>query len=99
MEVAPKLLLEVISVTLAIWANSRSSGVATVEAMVSGLAPGKDADTLIVGKSMAGRVETGKNPTATKPERTIPTVKRVVAIGLLINGVEMLMLFGFSPVS
>jgi len=41
-------------------ANSFSRGVATVEAMVSGLAPGREALTLIVGKSTAGRSLTGR---------------------------------------
>jgi hypothetical protein len=50
--------------------------------MVSGLAPGKEDDTLMVGKSIWGKVDTGNKPTATNPDRTIPTVKRVVAIGL-----------------
>jgi hypothetical protein len=50
--------------------------------MVSGLAPGKEADTLMVGKSIWGKVDTGKKLTATSPERTIPTVNKVVAIGL-----------------
>ena len=35
--------------------NCRSSGVATAEAIVSGLAPGSDAPTWIVGKSTFGR--------------------------------------------
>ncbi len=60
------------------------------EAMVSGLAPGKDAETLIVGKSICGKVDTGKKPTATKPARTSPTVSNVVAIGRSINRVEIL---------
>ena len=37
----------------------RSSGVATAEAMVSGLAPGSAADTEMVGKSTRGRGATG----------------------------------------
>ena len=41
MLVVPMLLEEVISVTPAIRPNWRSSGVATEEAMISGLAPGK----------------------------------------------------------
>jgi uncharacterized protein (DUF4213/DUF364 family) len=40
---------DVISVTPAIRPNERSSGVATVAAIVSGLAPGSDACTEIVG--------------------------------------------------
>jgi hypothetical protein len=42
LEVAPKKLVEVISVTPAMRPNCRSSGVATDDAIVSGLAPGKD---------------------------------------------------------
>ena len=41
--------------------NWRSSGVATAEAMVSGLAPGRPADTSMVGKSTWGSGETGRN--------------------------------------
>src|ERR1022692_1950834 len=51
MPVDPSALDEVISVTDAIRPNWRSSGVATDEAMVSGLAPGKPAFTLMVGNS------------------------------------------------
>ena len=41
--------------------NCRSSGVATEEAMVSGLAPGRPALTWIVGKSTCGSGDTGRN--------------------------------------
>ena len=47
----PSELLDVISVTPAIRLSDRSRGVATVAAIVSGLAPGSDAETEIVGKS------------------------------------------------
>jgi len=47
--VLPREELEVISVTLEITPRRRSSGVATLLAMVSGLAPARFADTLIVG--------------------------------------------------
>ena len=40
--------------------NCRSSGVATDEAMVSGLAPGSAAETWMVGKSTLGRSLTGR---------------------------------------
>jgi hypothetical protein len=40
--------------------NCRSSGVATDEAIVSGLAPGSRPCTWIVGKSTCGKGETGK---------------------------------------
>ena len=42
-------------------ANCCSSGVATEVAMVSGLAPGRDAETVIVGKSTSGRAATGSS--------------------------------------
>ena len=58
--VDPSVLLEVISVTPAIRVNWRSSGAATEVAMVSGLAPGKFADTLIVGNSTCGRAKVGR---------------------------------------
>src|SRR5689334_12467640 len=44
----------------AIVENSRSSGAATDAAMVSGLAPGRLAITIIVGKSITGRSFTGR---------------------------------------
>ncbi len=50
-EVELKLLEEVISVTPAMWPNCRSRGVATEDAMISALAPGRLALTEIVGKS------------------------------------------------
>ncbi len=42
--------------------NARSSGAATLAAIVSGLAPGSDALTRIVGKSTCGSGETGSKP-------------------------------------
>ena len=51
MLVDPSELDEVISLTPAICPSCRSSGVATDEAIVSGLAPGKAAETEIAGKS------------------------------------------------
>ena len=59
--VAPSRLLEVISVTPAIRPNCRSSGVATDEAIVSGLAPGRSAWTWITGNSTCGSEATGRN--------------------------------------
>ena len=49
MVVLPSWLVEVICVMPAMRPNMRSSGVATEEAMVSGLAPGRLAPTKIVG--------------------------------------------------
>src|ERR1700676_3422848 len=57
--VDPSALDEVISVTAARRPNWRSSGVATDDAMVSGLAPGSPALTEIVGNSISGNGDTG----------------------------------------
>src|SRR5438309_11944719 len=59
MLVDPWPLEEVIWVTPAIRPNWRSSGVATADAIVSGLAPGKLAPTEIVGNSTSGSGATG----------------------------------------
>src|ERR1700732_2717796 len=59
--VEPSELVEVISVTPAMRPNWRSSGVATEDAMVSGLAPGRLVPTLMVGKSTCGSGDTGRN--------------------------------------
>jgi hypothetical protein len=56
--------------------------VATDDAMISGLAPGKFADTEIVGKSICGSGETGNNLNATAPASAIAAVSRTVATGL-----------------
>ena len=58
--VEPSELVEVISVTPAMRPNCRSSGVATADAIVSGLAPGSDAETWIVGNSTCGSGDTGR---------------------------------------
>src|SRR5271170_2262759 len=87
----PRVLCEVISVTDEIRPNSRSSGVATEEAMISGLAPGKEADTDIVGKSTCGSGDTGSTLNAERPDNTTPVVRSVVAMGRLMNGAEKFM--------
>jgi len=53
--VSPSALDDVIESMPAIVVNCFSSGVATAEAIVSGLAPGSEAETWIVGKSTFGR--------------------------------------------
>src|SRR5271157_3747739 len=87
----PRLLDEVISVTAAMRPNWRSRGVATDEAMISGLAPGKPADTETVGKSTWGSGDTGSRRKATAPAKEIATTRSVVAIGLRIKGSEIFM--------
>ena len=58
--VEPSELREVSSVTPAISPSRRSSGAATVAAIVSGSAPGRLAVTLMVGKSTVGMLATGR---------------------------------------
>ena len=77
----PRVLDEVISVTAAMRPNWRSSGVATDDAMVSGLAPGKEAFTEMVGKSTCGKGDTGRMRNATAPASAMATVRSVVATG------------------
>jgi hypothetical protein len=58
---SPSELREVISVTPGISPRRRSSGAATVAAMISGLAPGRVALTTMVGKSTVGMLATGSS--------------------------------------
>src|SRR5262245_19845539 len=92
--VVPSELVEDSSLTPAIWVNWVSSGCATEEAMVSGLAPGSDADTWMVGKSICGSGATGSSGYATMPTKRIPAISSEVAIGRRIKGEEMLWLIG-----
>ena len=57
----PGMLVEVMESMPAMVENCFSSGVATAEAMVSGLAPGRLAVTWMVGKSTFGRSLTGRS--------------------------------------
>ena len=91
MLVAPSVLDDVISVTEAMCPNCRSSGVATDDAMVSGLAPGSDADTEMVGKSTCGSGDTGNSRNATAPASATAAVSSVVAMGRRMNGSEIFM--------
>src|SRR4026209_628736 len=59
--VEPRKLVEVFSFTAAMRENWLSSGVATAEAIVSGLAPGRPAETLMVGKSTWRSGATGQS--------------------------------------
>jgi hypothetical protein len=61
MLVAPSVLVEVIWSMPAIWPSRRYSGAATVEAMTEGSAPGRLAETRIIGKSTLGTDATGRN--------------------------------------
>src|SRR5271169_802732 len=88
MRVVLTVLDEVISLTSAMTPRWRSSGVATVVAIVSGLAPGIVALTEIVGKSTCGSGATGSLKYAKIPARARPIVSRVVATGRRMNGAD-----------
>src|SRR5580658_5771573 len=88
-DVLPRELDDVISVTPAIWPNCRSSGVAIDDAIISGLPPGRLAFTEIVGKSTCGKGETGSTLNAIAPASVTPAVSSVVATGLRMKGAEI----------
>src|SRR5580658_5389250 len=95
MLVLPNWLTDVICVMPAMRPNMRSSGVATEEAIVSGLAPGRLANTLMVGYSTSGRGATGIWGKATPPASNKATVSSEVAMGRSIKGADMFT--GFNP--
>ena len=88
MLVEPRLLDEVISVTAAIWPNCRSRGVATEEAIVSGLAPGSGGDG-DGGEIHLRQRRHRKQSESTAPESAIATVSSVVAVGLRMKISDM----------
>ena len=96
--VEPRLLVEVISVTPAMRPNWRSSGAATEVAIVSGLAPGSDAWTEMVGKSTWGSGDTGRRRKASIPDSASPIVSSVVAIGRRMKTAETFMPVGDAGV-
>ena len=95
--VDPAALDEVISVTPAMRPSWRSSGVATAVAIVSGLAPGNEACTEIVGISTCGNGDTGSSVNATMPTNAMPIVSNVVATGRRMNGSDRLVNFMTMP--
>jgi hypothetical protein len=99
MLVEPSWLDDVISETAAMRPNWRSKGVATAEAMVSGLAPGREAFTETVGNSTCGNGATGKNLKASAPASRIAPDSSDVATGRRMNGAEMFddMFKGVTP--
>src|SRR5215468_5103868 len=98
MEEPPSVLVEVISVIPAMRPNWRSRGVAMEEAIVSGLAPGNEPETLMVGKSTCGSGDTGSARNATMPASATATVSNAVATGLRTNGAERFTIGLHSPV-
>ena len=93
MLVDPRALDEVISVTDAIRPNWRSSGVATEEAIVAGLAPGRPALTEMVGNSTSGSGDTGSSRYAAAPANVIATNRSVVATGFRMKGSEIFIVY------
>ena len=91
MLVLPCTLDETIDSMPAIVENSRSSGVATDEAIVSGFAPGRLADTAMVGRSMFGRSLTGRKRYPMIPKTRIPTMTSVVMTGRRMNKAAIFM--------
>ncbi len=89
MLVEPSWLEEVISVTPEMRPNWRSKGVATAEAIVSGLAPGREEFTDTVGNSTCGNGATGRNRKARAPASKIAAVSSDVATGRRMKGAEM----------
>src|SRR6185369_3914173 len=87
--VAPSWLVEVISVTPAIRPKDRSSGVATDDAIVSGLAPGNVAWMFMVGNSTRGKAATGRKKYAIPPASRTAIVRRDVATGRPMKTLEM----------
>src|SRR5262249_58553830 len=85
MFVTPRALVDVIESMPAIVVNWRSSGVATAEAIVSGVAPGKFAMTWIVGKSTFGRSLTGSFWYAMTPKMSTAAISSVVRTGRRMN--------------
>ena len=88
MRVEPCELDDVISLTPGITPSLRSSGVATLEAIVSGLAPGRLAVTEMVGKSTCGSGDTGSTKNAAMPASATPIVSSVVATGCSTKGFD-----------
>ena len=65
--------------------RARSRGVATVAAMLSGLAPGRLALTVITGKSTSGKGATGSNRQHSSPQASNARASRQLATGRLTN--------------
>ena len=71
--------------------SDRSSGVATLDAMISGLAPGRLAETTMTGKSMFGKGATGNSRELTAPSSMIARLSRTVATGRRMKGADRFM--------
>ena len=88
--VEPSTLVDVSCATPGICEIWFSSGVATDEAMVSGLAPGNWVVIRMVGKSTCGSGATGNSGKAASPIRKIAAISSEVAMGRAMNGDDRL---------
>src|SRR5215470_12877327 len=95
MLVLPWMLTELIVLSPEIVENCFSSGSATDEAIVSGLAPGRPAETWMVGKSMTGRSLTGSRRYAIVPNTRMPSMMSVVVTGRLMKISDRFMGLGY----
>ena len=93
--VIPRALAEVSESSPAMVENCRSRGMATDEAIVSGLAPGRLAETCRVGKSTLGRSLMGNERYPMRPKSRMPNMTRVVMTGRRMKSSGMLT--GGSP--
>ena len=89
--VAPKVLVDVMESSPAMVENCLSKGVATDDAIVSGLAPGRFTVTRMVGKSTLGRSLTGSRRYPTRPKKKMASMTRVVVTGRRMKNSEMFM--------
>jgi len=89
--VAPSTLVELIESSPAINENCPSRGVATLDAMVSASAPGRDAFTTIVGKSTFGSSFTGREKYPNRPASKKASMTRMVMTGRLMKTSEIFM--------
>src|ERR1700722_183207 len=81
MLVSPTWLVEVMCSMPGMVENWLSSGVATVDAMTSGFAPGSAACTRMVGYSTSGRLLTGKEKELNRPKPAMAAISSVVVVG------------------
>src|SRR5262245_54184511 len=87
-EVRPRVLVALMVLMPSMVVNCLMRGVATDFAMVSGEAPGREAETLTVGKSVRGKAATGSRPKANSPPMISANDISRVATGRLMQNSE-----------
>src|ERR1700674_3093290 len=87
--VDPSVFTELMESKPGIEENCLSRGVATVEDMVCGSAPGRPALTETAGESILGSSLTGNATYATMPKMAIAAINKLVAIGRRMKGSQM----------